>query len=115
MILHIAQQDDWEVALESGFYEGPTLASEGFIHASTTAQVVAVANRIFLGRRDLVLLVIDEHRLSAEVRPENLEGGSELYPHIYGPMECEAVESVLPFAPESDGRFQLPAVLASVE
>ena len=115
MILHIAQVDDWKTALDSGYYEGPTLASEGFIHASTPAQAIAVANWLFRGRQDLVLLVIDEQRLSAEVRPENLEGGSELYPHIYGPMECDSVETVLPFEPKPDGTFELPAVLGSLQ
>jgi uncharacterized protein (DUF952 family) len=115
MILHIAHRDDWETALHSGHYEGPTLAPEGFIHASTLSQVIPVANLLFRGREDLVLLVIDEQRLSAEVRPENIEGGTELYPHIYGPMECDAVESVLPFQPDADGSFELPAVLLSLE
>ena len=115
MILHIAQVDDWETALQSGYYEGPTLASEGFIHASTPAQAIAVANRLFRGRQDLILLVIDEQRLTAEIRPENLEGGSEPYPHIYGPMECDAVESVLPFEPEPNGTFKLPVVLGSLQ
>ena len=111
MILHIATRADWEQARSQGYYEGPTLATEGFIHASRRSQVVEVADRLFRGRDDLVLLVIDEERLSAEVRPENLEGGSELYPHVYGRVECDAVASVLPFDPGPDGRFTLPAIL----
>lgn len=112
MILHIAERSAWQAARRSGFYEGPTLASEGFIHASRESQVVEVADRLFRGRDDLVLLVVDAERLTAEVRPENLEGGSELYPHIYGPIECDAVASVLSFAPGPDGTFELPALLA---
>jgi len=115
MILHIASQADWEDAERRGSYDGPTLAIEGFIHASRRSQVVEVANRWFRGRQDLVLLVIDEDRLSAEVRPENLEGGEELYPHIYGPVECEAVVEVLSFDPSEVGRFSPPAELLDAD
>jgi len=107
-ILHIADSTDWEASILPGFYQGPTLASEGFVHCSTTEQVVSVADRLFWGRQDLVLLVIDPRRLSAEVRPENLEGGSELYPHIYGPIERDAVVRTVLFRPGPDGRFTLP-------
>jgi uncharacterized protein (DUF952 family) len=108
MIIHIASRDEWEASAGPGLYDGPTLASEGFIHCSTSEQVIPVANRLFRGRHDLVLLIIDEERLSAEVRPENLEGGAEFYPHIYGPIECAAVLEVLPFPPDPDGGFTLP-------
>lgn len=108
LILHIADSTDWEASILQGFYQGPTLASEGFVHCSTAEQVVPVANRLFRGRQDLVLLVIDPRRLSAEVRPENLEGGSELYPHIYGPIELDAVVRTVPFRPGPDGRFTMP-------
>lgn len=48
----------------------------------------------FAGIRGLVLLEIDLARCPAEVRWENLEGGSELFPHLYGPVPAAAVISV---------------------
>lgn len=48
----------------------------------------------FAGVRDLLLLEIDLERISADVRWENLEGGSEPFPHIYGPLPLAAVISV---------------------
>lgn len=46
-------------------------------------------------------------------RYENLEGGDEPFPHVYGAIELAAVIRVWPFRPDRDGRFELPADLES--
>jgi uncharacterized protein (DUF952 family) len=79
--------------------------AEGFIHCSNGHQVVWVANQRFRGRTDLVLLHIDPTRLGAQVRYENLEGGEELFPHVYGPIPVTAVVDVVRFLPAEDGTF----------
>ena len=53
-----------------------------------------VAQRLFRGRRDLILVRIDPDVLEPEVRLENLEGGEELFPHIYGELDLSAVTGV---------------------
>lgn len=107
-IYHITARADWVSAQTSGRYAADSLASEGFIHCSTAAQVIATANRIFRGRRDLVLLGIDSARVKPEIRYENLEGGTQLFPHIYGALTVEAVVAVHDFPPSADGSFALP-------
>ena len=67
-----------------------------------------VANQRFRGRQDLILLRIDPARLTAEVRYENLEGGTQLFPHVYGPIPVTAVVNVAPFLPSPDGTFTAP-------
>ncbi len=104
-LFHITRGADWQIALEQGAYQADTLASQGFIHCSTRAQVAAVANRMYRGQHGLVLLEIDSRRVQPEIRYENLEGGAELYPHIYGPLNLEAVEKVIEFEPRPDGLF----------
>ncbi len=104
-LFHITRGADWQKALEQGAYQADTLASQGFIHCSTRAQVAAVANRMYRGQPGLVLLEIDSLRVQPEIRYENLEGGAELYPHIYGPLNLEAVEKVIEFEPGPDGLF----------
>jgi uncharacterized protein (DUF952 family) len=104
-IVHIAAQTDWMKAEGEGSYAPASLASEGFIHCSDPRQVVSVANRLFHGRTDLVLLHIETDRLLPAVRYENLEGGSELFPHIYGRVNLAAVVGVTPFQPSSSGTF----------
>jgi uncharacterized protein (DUF952 family) len=40
---------------------------------------------------------------------KNLEGGTELFPHLYGTLNLDAVEDVLAFPADQDGSFALPA------
>ncbi len=111
MILHITEREAWEQAKNSGRYEAESLHSQGFIHCSRPDQVIPVANCLFRGQTSLVLLCIDTDRAVPEICHENLEGGSELFPHIYGALNLDAVTAVLDFEPGCDGRFALPEEL----
>ncbi len=108
-IYHISSLAEWQQAQEAGVYRADSLASQGFIHCSTREQIPGVGARFYTGRQGLLLLRIDPARLAAPLVYENLEGGQELFPHIYGPLELEAVEAVLPFPPRADGKFDFPA------
>ena len=113
LIYHITAGRDWEQARRDGIYElstrGVTLAQEGFIHASTEAQVAAVANAFYSGDAGLVVLVIDTGLVKPEIRCEQPPGSSESFPHIYGPLHPAAVVAVLPLARGASGRFSFPA------
>ncbi len=88
-ILHVTSRAAWRRALREGSYRADTLRVQGFIRASRPDQVVAVANALFRGWRDLVLLVIDSDRVRAEIC---YEGTCDvLYPHVYGPLNLEAM------------------------
>jgi glutathione S-transferase len=112
VIFHITGRSDWEAARLAGVYtvstRGKTLAEVGYIHCGFHHQELRVAEFLFADADDLVLLAIDEAALEAEVRVENLEGGSELFPHIYGPLNLDAVVAVDAFERGPDGRFVLP-------
>jgi uncharacterized protein (DUF952 family) len=111
LIFHITSMPQWEQAQLAGVYQGDTLASEGFIHCSTLQQVEGVANRYFSGRTDLLLLCIASDQVQAEIKTEALVG-DEAYPHIYGPLNLDAITQVLPWAPQLDGNFALPVAIA---
>ncbi|NPV56617.1 MAG: DUF952 domain-containing protein [Anaerolineae bacterium] len=111
MIYHIAREDDWQSGLMAEQYLPAEFAADGFIHCSTHEQVLRVANRFYRGQSDLVLLEIDPERVEAEVIYENLEGGEERFPHLYGPLNLDAVAAVHVFTPGGNGSFQLPAGL----
>lgn len=113
LIIHIVPQDQWADARQRGSYEGDTLHTEGFIHCSTPAQTLWVANGRFVGRTDLLLLCIDADRLVSELRYEESEPGQH-FPHIYGPLNLDAVIAVVPFGPEPDGRFTMPDQVATM-
>ena len=83
------------------------MAAEGFIHCSTATQLPAVANRLFQGRRGLLALVIDDARVAAPIVYENLEGGDALFPHIYGPLNRDAVTAVVRLICRDDGTFAI--------
>ncbi len=106
-ILHITQREQWEEAQLAGTYRGDTLDSEGFIHCSTATQVIKVANFLFINQKGLVLLCIDSDKVKPEIRYEGVEE-DELFPHIYGALNIDAVSKVVDFEPGEDGFFELP-------
>lgn len=112
-ILHITTWASWEQAQAAGVYKGDTLDTEGFIHCSTPEQVVEVAERVFRGRDDLVLLCIAPIRVKPEIRYELAENGNT-YPHIYGPLNIDAVMTVASLQPGDDGRFSLPESIGAM-
>ena len=113
VILHITDQAQWQQAQMVGVYCGDTLTSEGFIHCSTTAQLVGTANRFYRGQSSLVLLCINPRLVQAEIKAEGAAGG-EQFPHIYGPLNLTAVIKVLPLTPQADGTFRLPEAIAKL-
>lgn len=104
MIVHICSRRDWEKAQAGGEYRPASLETEGFIHASRPEQVLGVANRFYRGATDLLLLVLDPPSLHAKIRWETADG--DVYPHIYGPLNLDAVTAVLSFSPGEDGEFR---------
>ncbi len=119
IILHITRRQQWEQARSAGAYRADTLDSEGFIHCSTIDQVIEVANAYYRGQRDLVLLLIEAEKVAPEIRYEGPPGehagaDAPLFPHIYGPLNLEAVVGVVDFAPGEDGRFSLPDEVAGL-
>lgn len=110
-LFHITPAAEFALARPAAEYRPARFAQDGFIHCSRITQVGEVANRIFRGRAGLVLLEIDRERLTAPVIEENLEGGEERYPHIYGPLPLDAVIRVHDFPCSDDGTFRLPAAL----
>jgi glutathione S-transferase len=113
-IYHIATRFDWEHARAAGQYTrssaGKTLAEEGFIHASQASQVTRTANKFYRDvPGELLVLVIDTGRLAAEVRYEPVPGAELPFPHIYGPLNVDAVVETRPLAPGPDGMFAFRA------
>ncbi len=118
IILHITSRQAWNTAQEQGQYTSPSLTSEGFIHCSTHAQVLPVAEKFYKGQTGLVLLVIDSKRLSSELKWEPPFDGSpppevpvsDIFPHVYGPINLDAVVQIIDFEPTAEGKFILPKV-----
>lgn len=118
-IYHITTRADWVMATRSGQYVAPSLKTDGFIHCSTAAQVVPVAEKFYNGQTGLVLLVIDPERLTSDMKWEPPAEGApppgvhdgDAFPHVYGPINLDAAVQVLDFESDSDDHFVLPAEL----
>jgi uncharacterized protein (DUF952 family) len=113
VVVHIVRRSEWVEAIERGIYAPVSLRAEGFIHCSTVAQVVDTANRFYRGQGGLVVLCIEESRLNAELRYEAPSGAhgevaGELFPHLYGELNVEAVMRVVELPCEADGSFRMP-------
>ncbi len=113
-IYHIAYPADWDEAVSQGSYQwstrGRTLADQGFIHAGEAHQVAAVANRhyadIDASDDGLIVLVIDVERLESELRYEEAPDLGQSFPHIYGPLNPDAVVETVPLLRGADGRYE---------
>jgi uncharacterized protein (DUF952 family) len=95
IIYHITTAEEWKQALFNGFYEAASLQTEGFIHCSTENQVKGVLERYFQGQTNLLKLVIDTEKLTDELRFELSLSVNEEFPHVYGPINLDAVIGVL--------------------
>ena len=121
IILHLTTHSAWEQAQAAGTYRGDTLDTQGFIHCSTVYQIERVANRFFHGQNGLALLCVDTDKVQSQVifeQPINPDTGeaepdSDQFPHIYGPLNLDAVVRVVDFPPSADGTFALPKELQS--
>ena len=108
VLVHVCSAHDWRLAQVRGEHRPDSLDADGFVHLSTPEQVHRPANRLYVGRTDLVLLRVDPARLSGRVRWEPgvpADPDSMVFPHLYGPLPAAAVISVTPYRPGDDGRF----------
>jgi uncharacterized protein (DUF952 family) len=95
IIYHVTTAAEWKAAEEKGFYETPSLKEEGFIHCSQENQVAGVLERYFAGKTDVIKLVIDSDKLSNRFVFEWSPSTADTFPHVYGPIDLEAVIDVV--------------------
>ena len=116
MIFHITTQMAWNEAKDAGEYRAASLLTEGFIHCSTLSQVIPVANLYYEGQSDMILLQIEPTLLSSDLKWEPPSGGTpppgvhegDPFPHVYGPINLDAVVSIVELVTDSNGQFALP-------
>jgi uncharacterized protein (DUF952 family) len=117
MIYHITSRAAWNNAQQRGDYRAESLETEGFIHCSAASQVLPVAEKYYKGQRDLILLVINPSLLSSDLKWEPPAEGApppgvpegDLFPHIYGPINLDAVIKVFDLEADVDGKYKLPS------
>lgn len=106
MIYHIATLDDWRARGE--YYEPSRFVEDGFVHCSDDGQVARIANGMFEGCKDILLLEIDPTKLSSKTVYENLFDGIELFPHVYGLINISAITRVIEPWQSKNSVFEFP-------
>lgn len=96
--------EDWPDVEFGRRYRPPSLETEGFIHCTDGRdRVIETANRYYADDpRPYLLVTLDLQRVSSEWRYDDPE---RVYPHIYGPLEMDAVRAVERLRRDEDGRF----------
>lgn len=116
MIYHITSHTAWDEAQQRGDYRAESLETEGFIHCSTHSQVLPVAENFYKGQSGLILLVIEPALLSSALKWESPSGGTpppgvpegDSFPHIYGPINLDAVVKILDLNTDPNNKFIPP-------
>jgi len=99
---------NYKAAMSVGQWAPASMASEGFIHASPADQLTRVANKHYREHPELMVVTLATDRIRSEVRWEPATGG--LYPHIYGPLNMDAVDSVQQVSRQPDGSYSIDLV-----
>jgi glutathione S-transferase len=106
-IYHLVPAQIWR-ACTGPTYSADSLATEGFIHCSFAGQVAGAANRFYADQQEMLVLQLDPSRLTSPVCEEP-SGTGEIFPHVYGPINRDAVVAVQFLPRGTDGRWQFGA------
>ena len=93
LIYHVVMPEAWEEAGNRGFYEAASLEAEGFIHCSYADQLDGVIERYYAGAGKIIVLSIDPNKLTSTLVSEP-STNDEPYPHVYGPINKDAIVAV---------------------
>ncbi len=109
LLVHLCSQSEWQRAQQNGEYHADTLETTGFIHLSKPEQILKVANQYYPAARNVLLLWIDPSKLQSDLRWEVSDG--DVFPHLYGALNLDAVVVVSDFPADPDGVFRtVPAI-----
>jgi uncharacterized protein (DUF952 family) len=103
ILYHLAAASEWEEALTQGSYSPAALQREGYLLCVEAGEYVDLANRIYVGRNDLVILFIERDRVQANLQCAEIDGLPIL--KLLAPLPLHAVFEVTPPEVDLNGRF----------
>jgi uncharacterized protein (DUF952 family) len=106
LIYHLVPLETWEQC-DDGPYRAASLESEGFIHCSNRDQVARVANMFYTGHDKLLVVAIALPWLTSPFQDDEIASG-ECFPHIYGPINRDAIIDVQPMKRDEAGQWMSP-------
>ncbi|MBI3232820.1 MAG: DUF952 domain-containing protein [Bacteroidetes bacterium] len=105
-IYHIVKPTWWGTFKNKDLYVSETLDQEGFIHCSTETQLLPTCNRHFKGIDELVILKLDISKLTSKLIFELAPNVGEEFPHIYGPINLDAVIEIKKLIRNQENTFE---------
>jgi len=105
IIYHITTNQTWNAARKKDIYDFCALKTEGFIHCSTFQQTIDTANRFFKEQEDLIVLEIEVAKVKSDVVFESVPDADEIFPHIYGELNIDAVKSLKKLEKDKTGNY----------
>ncbi len=91
LIFKILRAEEWRAFHEAGETRGaPIDLSDGYIHFSTSEQLLETAEKHFAGETGLMVLALDADGLADDLKWEPSRGGA-LFPHLYRLMRLSDV------------------------
>ena len=112
MIYHVVPSGEWNASPDLP-YAPASLAEEGFVHCSPDERTtLAVVNAFYRSAPGpLLALLLDEDRLTARLEwepavpvPPPGVGAGTLFPHVFGPVNRDAVARLQVVRWDEDGR-----------
>lgn len=107
-LFYIVKKADWITYTTKSGYRPPTLENDGFIALSTPEQVIPMAQALFQGQPDLLLLKLSVSSADPLLKWEAVPGSDISVPHYYGELTRLLVKKIYPFHSQRDGSFRLP-------
>lgn len=101
----LESKEIYDKAAAVGYLVRDDLIEGGFIHASPANQLTRVANKYYSEVDQLVCAIVQKDRVLAPIKYEPATGGK--YPHIYGPLNMDAISEVVEIHRNKDGLFEI--------
>ena len=107
---HGTPQRHFESIRPDAPYVPEPFAREGFIHTTEGREAVAITLTKYYkaSSEPWVVLYIDQDRVTSPMRYDD---PAEVFPHIYGPLNRDAIVAVKPIRRAPDGTFMKPESL----
>lgn len=107
LIYHLVLHRYWNRQPPGADYVPAPFATDGFIHCTKgAAEMARVANRMYRQvRGPHVYLYIDSRKVKVKIKYED---PGRKYPHIYGPLNRDAIVAMRIARRRPDGRFLPP-------
>jgi len=107
MIFHFIHLDEWSLTKKLNKYEPHSIATDGFIHCCKQTQINELAIRLYKGQNDLLLLEINTNSIKKPIIYEDLYGLNQLFPHLYGALNLNAINEIYHVQSIVDGKVLL--------